>query len=324
MNKRFYLLATLFISTLTCLLSCGDDEKGGDGPKNEQSKTVTIDATAYDKWVYFNFANGSTTTQEIEPLAGTYSGSLSLLVGGEDQGMVEKIKLEVTRISKDSVDFVLKDFEFGRYDRIGDIRSGGAVHIDSLGWQLTGGEVINELPKYKVKASSKGSVAGKAIRLTTTMKLGAMPTPVTAIYTATLEKSANIDETTFNWDIALHRYDVKTNTGSALSTTAKELSEITSIPTSGYSTDMETDSMMVDMSGMMKNAVGYAPGHTNPVLNKGIIADLSSMPPTFSMSGLVYLVKLSSGEYAKIKFTGYRNDSNVTGHITFDYEYPVK
>lgn len=324
MKKKIYLLATLFISALTGLSSCGDDEKGGDGPKNENMKTVTIDATAYDKWVYFKFANGSTVAHGIEPLAGTYSGSLSLSVAGEDQGTIEKIKLEVTRISKDSVSFVLKDFEFGKYGMIGDIQSGAAIRIDSLGWQLAGGEVISELPKYNVKASSKGIITGKTMALTTTMRLGNMPMSVIATYTATLEKSANIDETTFDWDIALHRYDVKTNAGSALSTTAKELSEITAIPSSGYTADMKTDSLMVDMSGMMKNAVGYASGHVNEVLNKGVVADLGSMPPTFSMSGLVYLIKLHSGEYAKIKFTGYRSDENVTGHITFDYEYPVK
>lgn len=102
---------------------------------------------------------------------------------------------------------------------------------------------------------------------------------------------------------------------------------MTAIPSSGYVADIKTDSLIIDNSGMMNNKVGYATSNINEVLNKGIEFSSVPMPPTpanWTMSDKVYVIKLSSGEYAKIKFTDYSNDSDVKGHISFEYVYPFK
>lgn len=325
MKKNFYLLATLLVGSLTFFSACSDDDDdNGGGGSEETVKTATVDATDYAKWVYFKLEDKSSVAHAVEPIAGTYSGDLVLSVMGQEQGTVEDIKLEVTRVSADSVSMVLKDFAFGSYGTIGDITSGATITVETLGWELVGGEVSTALPNMNVKASSKGLIAGKDLSLTITMNLGSMPMPLTATYTATIEEAGGVDESSFDWDIALHAYDVKTNGGSAIATTEKELSKVTSIPASGYIADIETDSLMVDRTGMMASKIGYACDHLNEVLGEGVVVHLDNMPPTYTMSELVYIIKLKSGEYAKIKFTDYANDENVKGHITFDYVYPFK
>lgn len=324
MNKRLLLAAACLVGASAFFSSCDENDNPGTNP-DENVKTVTLDATAYDKWVYFDLETGKSEAHEIDPLAGTYSGDLSLNVNGEDQGTVEGMKLEVKRISADSVSFVLKDLAFGRYGEIGDITSGAISETDSLdgtwAYLLEGGEITVNNGKYSVKASSEGWISGKDIELTTQMQLGSMPVPIKATYKGTLE-AGSVDETAFEWDLALHRYDVKTNGGSAVKTNATELSALTSLPADGYTADEEMNELIVDMSGMMTGKVGYAHTTLNKVLGSWMSMD--GMPPTFTRSENVYVLKNKSGQCASIKFTDYRNDDNKTGYITFDYIFPAQ
>lgn len=320
MKKNFYLLATLFISTLATFSACSDDDDKGDGPTNEEVKTATVDATAYGKWTYFKFDDKSTVAHEIEPVAGTYKGDVSVdVVGVGNMGNVEGLTLEVTRIKSDSVGLVLKDFNFGKYE-MGDIAAGATIAADVIGWDLNGAKiVVNGMDVTPV-----GNISLDSIHLVMTIQPAGMPMAFIATYKGALETRGGVDETSFDWDIALHVYDVKTNGGSAIATTEKEVSKVTSIPASGYVADFETDSLMIDRAGMMASKIGYASDHMNKVLNEGVVAHLETMPPVYTMSELVYIIKLKSGDYAKIKFTDYMNDENVKGHISFDYVYPFK
>lgn len=343
MKKRIYLLASILCCTFVILPSCGNDDPvinddpgkvdpgkvdpGKKDPEKETTKTITIDASAYDKWVYVNLADGSNLSHEIDPVAGTYSGDLSLAVMGQDQGSVSGLKLEASRVSGDSIKFVLKDFALGKYGKIGDITSGAKVVVDSinggLGYTLAGGEVMTTLEKYNVKATSKGNIVGKQIELTTTMTLGAMPMPVIATYKGTIE-NGTIDESSFTWDIAFHRWDVKTNGGAGLETKVTEIESLTDIPTENYTADEEIGTILVDPTNMMQGKVGYATGYVNKTLGKWMNLDTSNMPPTYTMSDKVYVLKTSAGKYVKIKFTDYTNDENKKGYITFKYVYPAK
>lgn len=326
MKKNFYLIASLFISTLTLLPACGDDEDtqgGGGEPVVEEVQTATLDATAYDKWVYFKFSDKSSVAHPIEPLAGTYTGEVAVTVAGQNQGTAEGLKMEVNRVTADSVTLVLKDFTFtsaamGGPVSMGDITSGAKVSITADGWQLEG----EKITVAGMAVSSTGLIAGTKIEVAIAIQPGSMPMPIAATYTGEMEQDANVDETSFDWDIAIHRYDVKTNEGSALATTEKELSAVTVLPADGFVADVQTDSLTYDMTYMMQNAVAYAPAHINEVVSKWIRRD--GMPPVFTMSGLVYLVKTKSGDCAKIRFTDYTNDEDVNGHITFEYVYPFK
>lgn len=325
MKKNFCFFASLAISALAILSACSDnDDEKKDGLEStpEEVKTITLDATAYDKWVYFKFADRISVAHAIEPLAGTYTGNVSVTVAGQNQGTAEDLKLEITRVTNDSLTLVLKDFHFTSEAMgpvaLGDITSGAKVKVTPDGWQLEGGEIALE----GLTVSSTGLIAGSTIDLDIRIQPGAMPIPLAATYKGEMETDANVDETTFDWDIAIHRYDVKTNQGSALATTEKELSAVTVLPAGGFVADVKTDSLIYDMSGMTNNAVGYATAHINEILTQWVRRD--GMPPVFTLSGLVYLVKTKSGEYAKIKFTDYTDDENVNGHITFAYVYPFQ
>lgn len=330
MKKNFSLFAVLFVSTLTLFSACGDDDNGGDdnggggGNTTEETvKSVTLNATAYDQWVYFNFSDGASVSHEIEPVAGTYAGDVSVdVVGMGNMGSVEGLTLEVSRIEGDSLGLVLKDFSFGQY-QMGDIAAGATIAADTIGWSLVGGTIVVN----NMTVSPEGNISGDSINLVMTIQPTGMPMAFIATYKGIIETRSGIDETSFKWDIALHRYDVKTNGASAVATSESDMAKVTAIPADGYVSDIKTDSIMVNTAGMMNSKIGYATDTWNEVLNKGVEFDSSVMPPTpnsWSMSGLVYVVKLASGDYAKIKFTDYSNEAGASGHISFDYVYPFK
>lgn len=320
MKKNFYLFASLFLSALTLLPACSDDEKEKAGePQNEEVKTVTLDATAYDQWVYFKFADKSSVVHPIEPLAGTYTGEVSVVVSGQDMGSAPDLKMEVTRVTADSVVLVLKDFNFASHD-MGDITSGAKVTVTADGWQLQSEKWTLD----GMTVSGTGLIAGRKITLDLSIQPKNMPMPIAAAYAGELETDGNVDETSFDWDIAIHRYDVKTNAGSALATTEKELSAVAVLPSAEYVADVQTDSLTYDMTHMMQGAVAYAPGHVNEVLNGWLQRVGDGMPPQFATSDLVYLVKTKSGACAKIKWTDYTSDEGTNGHITFEYVYPFQ
>lgn len=123
------------------------------------------------------------------------------------------------------------------------------------------------------------------------------------------------------WDIAMHRENIKTNGGSALKTAFTELDQVTQVPSGEFVSDQLTeDKVVVDMSQMMQGIIVYDTTEINPVLNDWVVR--SGMPPTYTVSENIYVVKTKEGTHAKIKFSSYKNDMDKTGFATFSYEYP--
>lgn len=318
MMKNFiHLMVFLVLGTMP-FFSCSKDE-GGKESAEEVVKKVTVDASDYGKWAYFKFSDQSVVAHPIEPIAGVYKGELNVTVMGKSFGKVKDLNLTLERGKEKALNVKLAGFTMGKY-KIEEIVAPAKDTVDMKGW----GIAIQKVKVNGMDVLGKGLVvAGKSVTLNLKVQPPGMPMPFDIAYTGTLEKSANIDESSFEWDIALHAYDVKTNEGEALETTEKNLADIKAIPLSGFTKDVETDSLIVDRKFMMMKRIGYAPAHLNPVLKRWMKLDFSVMPPLYNMSGLVYLVKTKSGEYAKIKFTGFRNDENKSGHISFEYVYPV-
>lgn len=135
------------------------------------------------------------------------------------------------------------------------------------------------------------------------------------------------------WTLAIHRYDCKTNGGSAFETTYTSLDDLTadieagkfSIPDASQFTADEDSKITVDMSGMMEGNIGYAESKVNKTLGKWLDVNTSQMPPIYTMSNKVYLIRESDGTVAAIMFTNYANplQSNTKGYISFDYIYPL-
>ena len=322
MKKRLHFLATILSCALVMFSSCSDDDDQLNELEKEQAKSMTVDATAYDKWVYVNLKDGSSKSETIDPIAGLYKGDTDIKVAGKDYGSIKDLELKVSRISKDSVNFVLKDFAFNDKMKIDSVTSGAKFVVDSinggLGYVFTGGQVVTEVGGMAIKATSKGYVMGKDINLTISVIPGGMPMPINAFYKGTLEKGS-VDETSFKWDLAFHRWDIKTNGGSALETAETELANVKTVPAGSYVSDEESDEITVDMSMMMKGKIGYATDHINKELGKWMHLDMSTMPPAYTASDKVYVVKSAEGKCIKIKFTDYMDNSGKKGHISFDY-----
>ena len=154
------------------------------------------------------------------------------------------------------------------------------------------------------------------------------PTPTVTTSTISLDdlSETGAPET---WDIAHHRYDVKTNGAAVMMTpyhSIKEL-EAAGLPTEGeWVEDEESDECItVDMSHMMEGYLVYAPGHKNPEVGKWVEVDTSSMPPNYAMHDNVMLIRLTDGTYAAIQLANFMSTDSyqVKGWMTVNYKYPI-
>lgn len=131
-----------------------------------------------------------------------------------------------------------------------------------------------------------------------------------------------------SWDFAIHRYDAKTNGGTVMETGFTSLDELVSsgkLPDGEWVADVWTDSTVtVDMSGMMDGNIVYAPSFYNAELSKWLNVDTSTMPPVYTLSGKVYILKTSDGRMAAIRLSNYMNESKVKGFMTVDFIYPLE
>lgn len=331
------MVAAMLSCALITLPSCGDDdpikdlekpepEKPVDPEKPEpekpaeEAKEITVDATAYDKWVYVNLSDGSTETQVIDPVSGVYKGNVNVNVAGKDQGNIENLNLTISRIEGDSVQIELKDLAFGKM-KIDVVKCGAKVEVDSIGdkvgYVLVGSEAVTEVNGMTIKATPKGHVIGKDIELKISVIPGSMPMPIAATYTGKLETGVN--QPTINWDLAFHRWDVKTNGGAAVESAETELENLKEIPTEGYKEDTENNEITVDMRKMQGGKIGYATDFVNEVLSGWMNVDMHNMPPAYTMNEKVYVFKTAAGKFIKVKFTDFTDDKGKKGHVTFKY-----
>ena len=136
------------------------------------------------------------------------------------------------------------------------------------------------------------------------------------------------EEAPAEWDIAVHRYDVKTNGAAVLETGITGLELFMSsgkMPEGEYVEDeWTTEKIIVDMSGMMDGNIGYSESWYNSELSKWLKVDTSTMPPLYSMSHKVYAVKLADGSNLALKLSNHMDASGVKGFMTIDYVYPVE
>ena len=83
-------------------------------------------------------------------------------------------------------------------------------------------------------------------------------------------------------------------------------------PKGAYVEDVWTTAKIaIDMSGMMDGNIVYMESYYNEELSKWLNVDKSNMPPTYTLSNKVYMVKLKDGTYAAVRLTNYMNASGV-------------
>jgi len=130
------------------------------------------------------------------------------------------------------------------------------------------------------------------------------------------------------WDIAVHRYDAKTNGASVLETGFTGLSTLRAagaVPEGTYVADDWTDTkIVIDMSGMMEGNLKYTESYYNAELSKWLFVDTSNMPPNYNPSNKVYVVKLKDNTVAAVRLRNFMNASAVKGYMTIEYIYPLE
>jgi hypothetical protein len=124
--------------------------------------------------------------------------------------------------------------------------------------------------------------------------------------------------------LAIHRYDAKTNGGVVAETDVEDFSLLSTAKIGEYVSDTFTTSkIVIDMSTMMDGYLSYIESDYNSVLSQWLNVDTSNMPPTYTLSNKIYILKLADGSKAALKLENYMNDAAVKGYMTIRYMYPV-
>lgn len=129
------------------------------------------------------------------------------------------------------------------------------------------------------------------------------------------------------WDIAVHRYDVKTNNARVIETNFTTFDDaLTAVIDEAdlVSDTWTTSKIVIDMSTMMDGYLTYTESYYNFELSKWLNVDTSIMPPVYKPSVKVYIVYLSDGTRVGVKLINYMNDMQVKGFMTIQYVYPFK
>ena len=146
-------------------------------------------------------------------------------------------------------------------------------------------------------------------------------------------------KTTDNWDIAFNRYNIRTNGGvsgigeaEVVNTNSKDFAAVTKAPAEGYEKDKEVTEYGRPRPGQTQPS--ETKSEKNPVIS-GTVNKQDSKgwynytppkqgenTPHFEITKYVYVLKTAKGgKYVKIQLTGYTNDKNETGYITFTYDF---
>ena len=120
--------------------------------------------------------------------------------------------------------------------------------------------------------------------------------------TVTVDMTAG-DPEPGQWDMAVHRYDVKTNGDAA------------------FVSDIMTDDVIaIDMSGMMQGNIVYAEDWYNPELSRWLDVDTSTMPPIYTKSDNVFVLRLPDGRDIAIRLDNYMDGNGTKGYMTIQYK----
>ncbi|MBP5375073.1 MAG: HmuY family protein [Bacteroidaceae bacterium] len=154
------------------------------------------------------------------------------------------------------------------------------------------------------------------------------PTPTITTSTISLDDFTETGAPA-EWDIAHHRYDVKTDGAAVMMTPYHSIQELETagLPKEGKWVEDEDSEqcITVDMSHMMEGYLTYAPGHKNTELGQWVKVDTSNMPPNYTMNGNVMLLRLADGTYAAIQLANFMSTDSyqVKGWMTVNYKYPL-
>lgn len=131
------------------------------------------------------------------------------------------------------------------------------------------------------------------------------------------------------WDFALHHYDVRTRNATALETSYTSLDELLRhhcnevLAQPGFTPDEWTSHFAYyDLSGIYNYYIGYHNTAINTVLTRWMDMNVRNIPPTYTLSRRVYLLRMPDSTVAALHFKNYLSPAGAKGYVTIDYVYP--
>ena len=128
------------------------------------------------------------------------------------------------------------------------------------------------------------------------------------------------------WDMAVHRYDVKTNGGTVAETNCKNitsLKDIQELQDGSFVAD-EWSEVAVDMSDMINGNIIYSDSYVNKILSRWLSVDIGTMPPIYELSGNCYVLKLAGNTMVALKLRDFISASGDKGYLTIEYICPFE
>ena len=129
--------------------------------------------------------------------------------------------------------------------------------------------------------------------------------------------------TSSEWDMAFQRYRIKTNgglsgngMGSAANSYQKGQSGFDALKVVPDTTTFATDASL-----SIAVQQGYATYIVNPKLYTWFTLEFATQGTQIVPSDYIYLVKTSTGKYAKVWFKSYYSATNLSGYVSLQYKY---
>lgn len=130
-----------------------------------------------------------------------------------------------------------------------------------------------------------------------------------------------------NWDIAVHRDNVRTNGGAVYET------QLTSLDDLPVSSDSFADAAFVEdewnasdvwtvQDRMLQGLIGSQGIKINKVLSSWLSVSIPPIPPSFTHNNHVFVVRFKDGKYAALQLADYQNSKGVKCYMTIKYIYP--
>lgn len=216
-------------------------------------------------------------------------------------------------------------------------------------WMITGRPTENvvtggEVSRYKLKVSGFiGATLDSDVELKCEITPGNMPFAIEGTYTAK-NTEREIKEITFNgqtgkyvpgrtfemdpadlkgvaWNIAFHKYDVRTNGGSVLRLETTDWDAVTAAPAEGFVPDGR-GVVIASMKDMLPDGnIGFQCTPLNEVLASFLtVTPTGTMPPfKYELNRNIFLVRTATGKVWKMQFSQYTYGGESL-HAKFRYE----
>lgn len=129
------------------------------------------------------------------------------------------------------------------------------------------------------------------------------------------------EESALAWDIAVHKYNMRTNNGLVKKLEVRNFDAVTvgNVPADEEMVGDTDGSVMADMSNMMNGFVGYQNVKLNKELGGWVTATpTGTMPPyTYTLNDNVFVVKVN-GKVWKMQFNAYTYGGKTAAKFVYD------